>query len=113
MARALRTRDVRGAVERRDRRRPCRRDIDAGIERDAAGYSAFENARLAELLRERGVDEVTVTGLATDYCVRATALDAVRHGFTVTVLRDAIRGIAEDTSAAALDELASSGARIG
>lgn len=87
--------------------------VDAGMEPDAEGYSAFENERLAVLLRAREVDAVTVVGLATDYCVRATALDAVRHGFAVTIRSAAIRGIEEATSRAALDELAAAGAEIG
>lgn len=62
-------------------------------------YSAFyDNSRiastgLAEMLRERGVDEVVVCGLATDYCVKATALDAVAEGFAVTVVRDGCRAV--------------------
>ncbi|MBA3350475.1 MAG: isochorismatase family protein [Actinobacteria bacterium] len=67
------------------------------------GYSGFSEHNLASglvdqtpletLLRERGVDKVVVAGLATDYCVRATALDAVARGFKVTVLKDAIRPV--------------------
>lgn len=62
-------------------------------------YSAFyDNSRrastgLAELLRERGVDEVVICGLATDYCVKATALDAVSEGFSVAVVRDGCRAV--------------------
>ncbi|KAA1400140.1 isochorismatase family protein [Aeromicrobium ginsengisoli] len=57
----------------------------------AAAYSGFEGssadgARLADWLRSAGVDEVDVCGIATDYCVRATALDAAREGFAVRVL---------------------------
>ena len=57
------------------------------------GYSAFHGGNLAEVLRERGVDHVYVTGLATDYCVKHTVLDAVELGFGVTVVEDAVRGI--------------------
>ena len=45
------------------------------------------------MLREHGVDHVYVAGLATDYCVKNTVLDAVREGFDVSVVTDAIRGI--------------------
>lgn len=86
--------------------------VDTGVQSHEEGYSAFENERLAELLEERAVEAVTVVGLATDFCVRATALDAVRHGFDVTIRSDAIRGIDEQGSRAALDELASAGARV-
>ncbi|HEY3081257.1 MAG TPA: bifunctional nicotinamidase/pyrazinamidase [Chloroflexota bacterium] len=61
-------------------------------------YSAFQardvqGRALADILRGRGVRHLVVGGLATDYCVRATVLDALRQGFQVTVLEDAIRGV--------------------
>jgi nicotinamidase/pyrazinamidase len=67
--------------------------VDVGRARDDEGYSGFENSDLAEQLRERGVDRVAVCGLATDYCVRASAIDACREGFDVTVVEDAIRPV--------------------
>jgi nicotinamidase/pyrazinamidase len=67
--------------------------VDKGQDRDTEGYSGFEGTRLAELLREHGVDHVTVVGLATDYCVKNTALDALREGFAVTVDSTAARGV--------------------
>lgn len=81
-----------------------------------AAYSGFEGvahgARLADWLREHGVDEVDIAGIATDYCVRATALDAVAEGFTTRVLTDLIAGVAPDTSAAALDEMRAHGVEL-
>jgi len=67
-----------------------------GPEEDA--YSAFQargpaGEPLADLLRREGVDHVYVGGLATDYCVRATVLDALRNGFAATFLVDASRGV--------------------
>ena len=59
--------------------------IDTGMTVDADGYSAFESEILRELLREEHVVAVTVAGLATDYCVRHTAADALREGLIVTV----------------------------
>lgn len=56
-------------------------------------YSAFEGTPLEERLRELGADMLFVTGIATDYCVRNTVLDARKLGFRVVVLEDAIRGI--------------------
>ncbi len=60
---------------------------------DQDTYSGFQGTSLAEILRERGVQRVLVGGLATDYCVKATALDARREGLEVIVLEDAIRGV--------------------
>lgn len=59
------------------------------------GYSAFETEELdlAAWLREQRVTDLYFTGLATEYCVKASALDAVKHGFKTFVITDAIRGI--------------------
>jgi nicotinamidase/pyrazinamidase len=67
--------------------------VDVGTGVDDEGYSGFEKSNLAQLLRDADIDAVTVVGLATDYCVRATALDALREGFEVTVDRAGVRGI--------------------
>ena len=67
--------------------------VDKGQDPGTDGYSGFDGTNLADLLREREIDQVTVVGLATDYCVRATALDALREGFEVTVDRAGVRGI--------------------
>jgi nicotinamidase/pyrazinamidase len=76
----------------------------------AAAYSGFEGREvggtgLADWLRERGVDTVEVCGIATDHCVRATALDAAREGFTTTVLLDLCAGVAPDTTDRALTDM--------
>lgn len=82
----------------------------------AAAYSGFEGAaegqRLAEWLRSRGVDQVDIVGIATDYCVRATAEDAVREGFETRVLTGLTAGVAVDSTAVALDEMRSAGVRL-
>lgn len=59
------------------------------------GYSAYEatNLNLTEYLKGKGVDELYVVGLATDYCVRATALDSVRKGFRTYLVTDAIAAV--------------------
>jgi nicotinamidase/pyrazinamidase len=67
--------------------------IDAGYRPELEGYSGFEETELEQVLREHGIEALTVVGLATDYCVRSTALDAVRLGFEVEVDRAGIRGI--------------------
>jgi len=80
----------------------------------AAAYSGFEGraadgATLQSWLRAARVDAVDVAGIATDYCVRATALDAVRTGFATIVLLDRVAGVAPSSSEHALAELAAAG----
>jgi nicotinamidase/pyrazinamidase len=84
----------------------------------AAAYSGFEGrtvdgTTLADWLRERRVDRVDVCGIATDHCVRATALDAAREGFSTRVLLDLCAGVAPDTTEAAVRELADAGVEVG
>jgi nicotinamidase/pyrazinamidase len=67
--------------------------VDVGAEREDEGYSGFEKSKLEDLLRENDVDEVAVVGLATDYCVRASTIDACRLGFDTTVITDAVRAV--------------------
>jgi nicotinamidase/pyrazinamidase len=66
-----------------------------GMNPQREAYSVFDaiNSNLEQWLTDRGVDEVYVCGLATEYCVKATALDARRHRFKTFVLRDAIAGV--------------------
>lgn len=82
----------------------------------AAAYSGFEGAAggigLAAWLRMRDVTEVDVVGIATDHCVRATALDAAREGFTTTVLLDLTAGVARPTTDRALDQLREAGVTL-
>ena len=86
--------------------------VDKGTDAATEGYSGFDGTDLATLLRDRGIDRITVAGLATDYCVRATALDALRAGFAVTVDAVASRGIDSEGSAEALDEVRAAGGDI-
>lgn len=82
----------------------------------AAAYSGFEGRHgdvgLADWLRARGVDRVEVVGIATDHCVRATALDAARAGFATTVRLDLTAGVAAPTVDRALDELRAAGVEL-
>lgn len=83
----------------------------------AAAYSGFEGftpdgRSLADWLGERRVDAVDVVGIATDHCVRATALDALARGLSVSVLLDLTAGVAAPTTEAALAELDAAGARL-
>lgn len=88
--------------------------VDKGTDAQTEGYSGFQGTRLAELLHERAIDRVTVVGLATDYCVKNTALDALREGFGVTVDSTAARGVdvQPGDSERALEELRAAGAAI-
>ena len=83
----------------------------------AAAYSGFEGADesgtpLADWLRERGVDALDVTGIATDYCVRATALDAAREGFATRVLLPLTAGVDPVTTEEALAALRDAGVTL-
>ncbi|AWB96914.1 nicotinamidase [Agromyces badenianii] len=80
-------------------------------------YSIFEGTddagdSVTEALVARGITEIDVVGLATDYCVRASVLDAVEHGQHVRIFTDLVAGVAAESSAAALAELGHSGAVI-
>jgi nicotinamidase/pyrazinamidase len=80
----------------------------------AAAYSGFEGfdsagTPLADWLRDRGVDEVDVVGIATDYCVHATAADAARAGFGTRVLLDLTAGVAPESTAKAISDLRAAG----
>jgi len=79
-----------------------------------AGYSGFEGVDeagtpLADWLRQRGVGEVDVVGIATDHCVRSTAEDAARAGFTTRVLLDLTAGAAAESTAAAIQDMRNAG----
>jgi nicotinamidase/pyrazinamidase len=83
----------------------------------AAAYSGFEGAdtsgtSLADWLRDKRVDEVDVVGIATDHCVRATALDAAEEGFTARVLLDLTAGVAPETTQSALAQLREAGVEL-
>jgi nicotinamidase/pyrazinamidase len=85
--------------------------------RYAAAYSGFEGTDeagtpLAEWLRGRGVDAVDIVGIATDYCVLATATDAVAAGFTTRVLEDLTAGVADDTSTKAVATMRAAGVEV-
>jgi nicotinamidase/pyrazinamidase len=82
----------------------------------AAAYSGFEGScdgvDLATWLRERDVDEVHVVGIATDFCVRSTALDAAQLGFATTVILPLTAGVAQSSVDTALDQLEAAGIRL-
>jgi nicotinamidase/pyrazinamidase len=88
--------------------------VDVGRGREDEGYSGFEKSDLARQLRQRGVERVAVCGLATDYCVRASAIDACREGFEVTVVEDAIRAVEVEPGDGqqAIEEMKEAGAKV-
>lgn len=95
------------------------RHIDAIFRKGAhaAAYSGFEGTTengtsLADWLRARAVDSVDVVGIATDYCVRATAADAAAEGFQTRVLLGLTAGVAPGTTAAAIESLRNAGVEV-
>jgi len=88
--------------------------IQKGTDVATDGYSGFAGTDLADRLWARGAQRVFVVGLATDYCVRATALEAVGDGFETVVVTDAIRAVnvQPDDGAKALDEMDAGGATL-
>lgn len=80
------------------------------------GYSAFEatNENLELLLREKGVDEVYIGGLTTEYCVKSTAIDSINKGFKTYVVKDAIEGVKQNPGDVdnALDEMTGAGIEL-
>ncbi len=93
--------------------------VSKGMDPEADAYSCFQaetaaGTPFADALRARGVRRLVVGGLATDYCVKATVLDALRAGFEVVVLEDAVRAVdvAPGDGARALAEMRAAGATI-
>ena len=81
----------------------------------AAAYSGFEahtaaGESLGDWLKKNGIEGLDVGGIATDYCVRATVMDALAEGFQVRLLTEDIAGVAQDTSAAAVEAMTAAGA---
>jgi nicotinamidase/pyrazinamidase len=88
--------------------------VDAGRTPEAEGYSGFEDTELEQLLRDHNAKEVHIAGLALDYCVKATALDARRAGFDVVVHVDATRAIDAQPGDAqrTIEELTGAGVKV-
>lgn len=81
---------------------------------DTDCYSAFDETNLKQQLQEQGVQEVLVGGLATDYCVKNTVIDALKHGFKVKALKDAMRAVEVNPGDGdrAIEEMKTAGAQI-
>jgi len=81
---------------------------------DTDCYSAFDETDLEKQLRQQGVQEVLVGGLATDYCVKNTVIDALKHGFKVKALENAMRAVdlKPGDGERAIEEMRTAGAEI-
>lgn len=86
--------------------------VDKAQNADRDAYSAFEGSELHAWLGEKGVQRLFIGGLATEYCVLNTANDALRHGYKVVLLEDAIRAIDPAAGQNAIEDLRSRGAFI-
>jgi len=88
--------------------------VSKGIDESADGYSGFDGTNLAQILREQDVEAVWIGGLATDYCVKQTVLDALQQGFEVKALADAMRAVNvnPDDGEKAIEEMRAAGAEI-
>ena len=88
--------------------------ISKGFDERFDGYSGFDGTQLAQLLRDDGVEEIWVGGLATDYCVKQTVLDGLRQGFKVKALADAMRAVnvQADDGLEAVEGMKQAGAEI-
>ena len=85
--------------------------VQKGMDINGAGYSGFEGTGLNRKLRELGVQSVAVTGIATEFCVRATALDAVKARFETVLLTDLIRAVQAGDTPKVLAELNAAGVK--
>lgn len=90
------------------------RTISKGSNPRVEQYSGFAGTHLADMLRVEGFDSVTVVGLATDYCVKATAIDAAKAGFNVEVILDCCRpvNVEPDDDMVAIGEMLQAGVTI-
>src|ERR671922_277701 len=93
--------------------------VSAGMGSDEDGYSGFlgrddNGVKLADLLRQRGIERVFVGGLATDYCVKHTVLDGLKEGLKVVLLADSVRGVnvKPGDSERAIEEMLNAGAEV-
>jgi len=86
--------------------------IHKGVGVNGAGYSGFDETSLQQQLRDSGITRVGVAGIATEYCVRATALDALKAKFETTVLEDLIRAVQEKEVPHVLAELGQVGVKL-
>jgi nicotinamidase/pyrazinamidase len=107
--------DTPGASFHKDLVFPCDVEVvSKGTDPAKEAYSDFDDTGLEKILRGEGVTRIIVCGLATDYCVKATALDGIERGFEVVLVEDACRGVdnPKGTAAAALREMQTAGVTV-
>ncbi len=83
--------------------------VSKATERDKEAYSGFQGTNLNDILREKGIKRIFLGGVATEYCVKATVLDALNLGYEVIVVEEAIKGISEDEEVKARDSMLDEG----
>lgn len=87
--------------------------IDKGTQADVESYSGFQDTNLVKNLRKLGIDSLVITGLTAEYSVKATAFDALKEGFTVYLVEDAIKGMKPaETLAGAVTEMKQAGVKV-
>jgi nicotinamidase/pyrazinamidase len=86
--------------------------IRKGVTPEGDGYSAFDSPELTKALQRLGIGAIAVAGIATEYCVRSTALDAIKATYNVAVLTDVIRAVNPVEAATILQDLASAGVKL-
>jgi nicotinamidase/pyrazinamidase len=91
--------------------------VRKGMDPQYDSYSGFQDdggkkTNMETLLKQDKTEKIVIYGIATDYCVRATSLDAIAAGYKVIVIKNLCRGVAPDTSQKAIDELSAKGAVI-
>lgn len=86
--------------------------VSKGVKFDTDAYSEFDGTQLESFLERQGIGTLRIAGLALDVCVRATALEALRLGFRVELVRDGCRAVDELSTAKVLDELRAAGATL-
>jgi len=86
--------------------------IHKGVDVDGAGYSGFAETSLERELQGKGIARVGVAGIATEYCVRATALDARKAKFETTVLTDLIRAVRDEDAPRMMEEMRGEGVKL-
>ena len=87
--------------------------ISKGVD-EHDGYSAFDHTDLAAQLHNQNVEEIVIAGLATDYCVKSSVLDALKHGFKVKAIENAMRPVdlQPGDGDRAIDEMRDAGAEV-
>lgn len=88
--------------------------IHKGMHNEFDSYSGFKDdgeqrTEMDSILKENGIEKLVIYGIATDYCVKATAIDAIEAGYNVLVIKDLCRGISAETSSASLEEIEEAG----